>query len=81
MKSYKTLQAAARKIQMFQNKIRGMGVVQAELYTTVAPDIGVPSASLAVTATLALAPAAIVVDATPFTRIVEVPGSAVKADR
>ena len=49
--------------------------------TTVAPDIGVPSASFAVTTTLALAPAATVVEATPSTRIVEVPGSAVNVDR
>lgn len=51
------------------------------LKVTVAPDIGVPSASFAVTTTLASAPAATVEDAAPSTRIVEVPGSAVKAVR
>jgi hypothetical protein len=51
MKSYKTLQAAARKIQMFQNKIRGMGVVQAELSSpwtaTKAPSAAAARASAA----------------------------------
>jgi hypothetical protein len=31
MKSYKTLQAVARKTAAFQRKINGMGVVQGEL--------------------------------------------------
>ena len=51
------------------------------LKVTVAPDIGVPSASFAVTTTLASAPAATVEDAAPSTSIVEVSGSAVNADR
>ena len=64
----------------------GVGVIEPfalgfAVNTTVAPDIGVPSASFAVTTTLASAPAATVVEATPSTRIVEIPGSAVNADR